>query len=42
MDIANLLGDKIKLKTDFTIYEFKTTERYVDIDYQDLKVCYDY
>ena len=42
MDIANLLGDKIKLKTDFSIYEFKTTERYVDIDYQDLKVCYEY
>lgn len=42
MDIANLLGDKIKLKTDFTIYEFKTIERFVDVDYQELKICYEY
>ena len=36
------LGSSINYKTEFIVHELNLVERYVDINYQDLIICYEY
>ncbi|MBS3146983.1 hypothetical protein J4471_04785 [Candidatus Woesearchaeota archaeon] len=42
MKLKNLIDNYITTKTDFTIFEVNSVSRFINIDYQNLKVCYTY